>query len=240
MDISRIKSNIRAMLNLAADDASTPAEKEQAMRRVTELMDRHNLSEEDLADADGILDSLDNVQVGYTKVDLGVRQCLWMSALCVWVERLLGTVKTYSVRSEDRKSVHCVFYGVYQDCEIAAEIYFEVRDFIETACGTRYGGTKRGDGYNYCMGFVAGLQQQLEKLRSINPQLTEQRNALIVKRNEIVTKKHALAKRWANENGLKLHHQNNKVRIRKPDAFSNGFDDGSRYSVNTDRRKKLT
>ena len=223
------------MLNLAADEAASPAEKEQAMRRVTKLMDEHNLREEDLADADGILDSLDNIEVGHAKVDLGIKACAWMSALCVWTERLLGTVKTYVIRSG--KQTNCVFYGVLSDCQIAAEIYFEARDFIETACGTKYGGCKRGDGYSYCMGFITGLQEQLKRAQTVNAPM---KNALVVKRNAIVVKKQALAERWKQDQNLKLCSRSQRVHIRNDVAFLNGIIDGSRYSVNTDRRKKLT
>jgi hypothetical protein len=235
MDISKIKSNIRAMLNLAADAACSPNEKEQAMRKVTQLMDEYNLREEDVADADGILDSLDNVEVGKAKVDVGKQECSWMRGLCNFVELLLGTVQSYSVR--EKEGTRCIFYGVLADCEIAAEIYYETRDFIETACGTKYeGSTRRGDGFSYCLGFVAGLTDQLEKVKSATAPAS---TALVVKRNAIVAKKQDLATQWIKDQGVKLRSVRPRVSI-KEDPFANGFKDGARHGVNPDRRKKLT
>jgi len=236
MNLDRIKSTIRAMLNLAADSDATDGEKQNAMRKVTEMMDQNNLREEDLADADGVLDSLDNVEVGHAKVDLGLRMCHWQSALCVWVERLLGTIKTYAVKQQD--GAHCIFYGVLSDCEIATEIYYEVRNYIETECLKQYGGTKRGDGYSYCLGFVTGLQEQLKRAKAADVPPTK--NALVVQRNAIVVKKQSLAERYAKDNKLKLYKQTKRAKVSNNDAFANGFENGSKYSVNTDRRKKLT
>lgn len=236
MDLSKIKSNIRAMLNLAGDSASTPAEKEQAMRRVTKLMDEYNLSEEDLPDADGIIDSLDKMEPGCAKVDVGKKMCVWMSALCVFVERLIGTIRVHSVRVEG--GVNCVFYGVEADCQIAAEIFFEVRDYIETAAGTKgYGGTKRGSGYSYCLGFVTGLQEQLKKAQTVTAPVTG--NALMVMRNAIVVKKLAVAKRYADRLKLKTSNRTHRSRGRSDEDFAKGVMDGMRHNVNTDRRKKI-
>jgi len=237
MNLDRIKSTIRAMLNLAANEAATQGEKDNAMRKVSALMDEHNLREEDLADADGVLDSLDNVEVGKAVVNVGARTCYWMATLCIFVQNLLGTVKSYTVKSTDRKSMTCVFYGVLADCQIAAEIYYETRDFIETACGTKYGGTRRGDGYSYCVGFVSGLNEQLAKIKAASaPPIS---NALVVARNAIVVKKHDIAKRWADDQGLKLRSHTRRTHI-SGDPFADGLHDGSRYNVNLDRRKKIT
>lgn len=236
MDISQAKRFIRGMLDLAANEAASPSEKEQAMRRVTKLMDEHNLSEADLPDADGILDSLDNIEPGFARVDVGKKQCMWMSALCVFVERLLGTIKTHSVRTKE--GVNCVFYGFKADCDIAAEIYFEVRDYMECAAGTKgYSGTKRGDGYSYCIGFATGLQEQLKRAQVVTGPVST--NALVVKRNEIVVKKQSLATRYANALGIKSKQQKSRYRGQNTDAFANGFHDGLKHGVNTDRRKKL-
>lgn len=238
MNLDRIKSTIRAMLNLAADEAATDGEKQNAMRHVTRLMDDNNLCEEDLADADGILDSLDNVEVGKAKVEVGRKQCYWMRTLCTFIERLLGTVKSYGVREPG--GMTCVFYGVLTDCEIAAEIYYETRDFIETACGTKYGGTRKGDGYSYCVGFVAGLMDQLDRIKATSAPPTS--NALVVARNAIVVKKHDLAKRWIDDQGIKLSSSSSSSRRTRvnPDPYDHGFEDGTKHGVNTDRRKKLT
>lgn len=239
MNLDRIKSTVRAMLNLAADDAATQGEKDNAMRHVQRLMEENNLREEDLPSADGVLESLDNIAVGKAKVNLGAKTCTWMAVLGVFVQNLLGTIKCYSVKSKEQKGVvDLIFYGVLHDCEIAAEVFNETRAVIEREALKRYGGTKRGDGFSYCLGFVGGLAHQLEKVRATDAPPTA--NALVVARNAIVVKKNALADRWAADNGLRLRTHGAKTRIKSRDAFDQGFDDGQRHSVNPDRRKKLT
>ncbi len=238
MNLDRIKSTVRAMLNLAADDGATQGEKDNAMAFVQRLMEENNLREEDLADADGVLDSLDNVEVGKANVNLGPKTCTWMAILCMFVQNLLGTVKSYSVKTKDKKGVDCIFYGVLSDCQIAAEIFFETRAIIEREALKRYGGTKRGDGFSYCLGFVTGLNQQLEKVKAANAPPTS--NALVVARNAIVVKKNSLAERWAADQGLRLRNHKAKTVVRNRGAFEQGVDDGTNHSVNTDRRKKLT
>ncbi len=237
MNLDRLKSTIRAMMNLAANEAATQGEKDNAMRMVTQLMEDNNLSETDLGDADGVLDSLDNVEVGKAVVNVGARTCFWMATLCSFVQELLGTVKTYTVKSADRKSSTCVFYGVLHDCEIAAEIYNETRIFIEKSCLSKYGGTMRGDGYSYCVGFVSALNDQLRKFKAANAPVTP--NALVVARNAIVVKKNDLATRWEKEQGLKLRNTRSRASFSR-DPYEDGFSDGSKHSVNKDRRKKLT
>lgn len=237
MDIEAIKSTVRAMLSKTAPNSGcTDAEKDEAMRQVTKWMDQYNLREEDLADADGVLESLNNAETGKTTVNVGVRTSYWMVGLCVFIQDILGTVKSYVVKSADKKSTNCVFYGVLADCEIAAEIYSETRDYIETAAATKYGGYKLGEGRSYCVGFVAGLAEQLERIKAANATTS---SALTVARNAIVLKKHDIAVQWAADRGLKLKSYKPQTRI-KPSAFDDGFEDGVHHSVNKDRRKKLT
>lgn len=238
MNLDRIKSTVRAMLNLAADDAASQGEKDNAMKHVQRLMEENNLREEDLADADGVLDSLDNVEVGKAAVNLGPKTCTWMAILCVFVQDLLGTVKTYSVKTADRKGVDCIFYGVLHDCQIAAEIFYETRAVIEREALSRYGGTKRGDGFSYCLGFVTGLSDHLSKVKATNAPPTS--NALVVARNAIVVKKNALAEKWQADQGLKLCSRKVRTTVGSRSAYDEGFDDGKNHSVNSDRRKKLT
>jgi hypothetical protein len=237
MNLDKVKSNIRAMLALMADDAASDGEKTNAMRHVTRLMEQYNLSDEDLVEADSILDSLDNVAVGQQSINCGPQLCSWYSALARFVQDLLDkTVKAACIRDHATKQVSIVFYGILADCEIAAGIFHEVRGIIDELARAKYGKSKRGDGYRYCMGFVGGLQGQLKRVKDSTPTNS---TALVIARNAIVIKKQEIANRWSDDNGLKLKSMA-KPRVQRDEAFNQGWHDGLHHNVNTDRRKKLT
>lgn len=236
MNLDKIKSSIRAMLNLASNHAASQGEKDNAMTHVQRLMEEHNLREEDLADADGLLDSLDNVAAGKYKINMGKRQCMWHASLAMFVKELLATVEAYCVKNKSSNTVDIVFYGVMSDCEIAAEIFIEVRDMIDLTARKKYGGAKKGDGYRYSMGFTGGLQEQLRRLQAIRPSSS---TALVVARHAIVVRKQAIAKKVVTDEGPGTF-QKQSTRTPHDDAYVEGWDTGLHHTVNPDRRKKLT
>jgi hypothetical protein len=264
MNIERAKATIRQLLNLAGDGAAAQGEIDNAMRFAAKLMEQHQLRDEDLSEADDVIINLERAEMGSASQATGTTTlATWEGQAAMFVCQLVGGVKCYREHASvvrnaagivqmDAKGNPLVrpkitFYGVAEDVEIARQVYGELLVTIAAMARLKWGGVYRGDGREYCDGFVSGLMSQLKNDRAEAKQLasTSGGTALVAieTRGAIVERKEAMADDWIKKTfGVKLgagrrggggrtHYNGN--------ARADGRNDGAKHSPNTDRHKKL-
>lgn len=257
MSNEKIASRVRKLLAIAGDEGASEQEIQNAMNFANRLIEQHHLSEDDLSDEVDPVKDLENAELGKYASFIGKKCFRWESLLAQFVADFVGC-RVYrnntivQARRHDRvlfdsegqpyegKSFH--FYGVAEDCLIAAEIYDELRQLICSMAVLRYGGMYKGDGGKYSEGFVAGLRSQMNTARDKTAQEATGTGLIVVqKRNEIMKVKQALAVRYLREEGLRLSSSQGSRGARGSySAYNRGFSDGQNTSVNGTRRKKLT
>ena len=103
MDLEKIKDDIRCMLNLAADDAAAEGEIENALRFAKRLMDRHNLSEDDL-DADPEI-ALEEAEFARQRVNGdSSKLATWEKMLAAHICNVIGGIDYYSDTAKDARN----------------------------------------------------------------------------------------------------------------------------------------
>ena len=179
MNLERVKSNIRAMLNLANDSAAAQGEIDNALRFVKKLMEEHQLSEDDIGDDNTIdiedkLINLERAEMGTSEMYFnGGKLSDWETSAASFVCELVGGVKYYwtgrqpylvdGVRQFKKRNGRLiqrrkiVFYGIAEDTNIAQQVYAELTTTIAAMAKIKWGGVFRGAGRSYCEGFVSGL-----------------------------------------------------------------------------------
>lgn len=261
MDLEKTKDTIRQLLKLAADDAATQGEIENAMRFANKLMEKHQLSEEDLGQLDHKFDELDpkNATVGESGAFMcGNRKIDWEGFLARFVCDWVGGLGCYTTGSKfpfrkngiaqldkngDVQYRHrVVFYGVAEDAELAREIYEECSFVISTMAILRFGGVAKTHGREYCNGFVSALWEKVNHERNKQRQLAHQSgtgNALLVidARKEIVRRKTELAAAYKKQN-LRLRSAGRSYGRYISDARELGRSDGAAYNPSQPTRRK--
>ena len=211
MDIDKVKSNIRAMLNLANDPAAAKGEIDNAMRFVTKLMDQHQLSDEDLSEVDDKLLELERKEMGKQSAYFnGCKLSEWESSAARLCCDLVGGVKYYVTHKQVYRvngivQLHpismfkgqqrggnpitkptVVFYGIAEDVEIARQIFAELTMTIASMAKLKWGGVFRKDGREYCEGFVSGMWDKLWKERKEQDNTAKLSNTATTKSTALV------------------------------------------------------
>jgi hypothetical protein len=257
-----IKSKIMKLLDISKDDAASEEEVENALAIAQKLMQRHHLSEEDLArepeDQYAEIESAEKCE-GFSWV--GSKMHRWESTLGHAVESIVGGVKHYhrskqekttpsglTVRTEKGNAVEAcslAFYGLAEDVAIACRIYDEVREAIIALARIRHGSVFRGDGAAYAEGFTYGLYCKAVEANKA-PRITQSSDSraltLVARRQDLITRKGDAAKQWlSNVRGIKLRTGRTRkgTRTGSTSAYVQGKSDGERYSVDASRRSKL-
>lgn len=184
MDLERIKKNIRALLDVGADESLLEGETENALRFARRLMLKHNVGEGDLEEARGadqIQADAESVEYGYANAGTtGAGITGWESSLGYCVCRLFGTVQFYrsggkhlarsatgavlfSGVGRQKYTGQFVFYGPADDARAAAELFEEWRVTVAALGRLKFGGALRGEGRSYCEGFTAGIAEMQRK-----------------------------------------------------------------------------
>jgi hypothetical protein len=263
MDVERAKATIRKLLNLANDESAAKGEIENAMRFAARLMEQHQLSDDDLSEVDSLLFDLERAEMLQQSQQLGgAKVSAWEQHAASFVCKLVGGVEHYAdepvvvrnpagiVQLDDngRPLMRSViwFYGIAEDVEIARQVFAEVIVTIAAMARLKWGGVYRGDGREYCEGFVDGLHTQLRddavETRRIAQQAGGTALLAMESRQAIVEKKRTLAQNWLrNTCGVKLSSRSfGGASYCNDNARQDGHRDGERHAPNSERRRKLT
>lgn len=269
MDRDKVISNIKAMLNLANNEAASQGEIDNAMRFVARLMEQHQLSDDDINAVDNKLLDLERAEMAHQQCYYnGHKLSEWEGSVASYVCELVGGVKCY-VNAEQPYRVNGIvqyhpkpyshkpmlkpivtFYGVAEDAEIARLLFAEITTTIATMAKLKWGAIFRGNGREYCTGFAQGLWTKLYRDRDVQRQkaltASSGSTALVAIDNRalIVKKKEELAVAYREETlGIKkLRKGSNFSGNRKGshEARAEGREDGQRHNVEATRRKKLS
>lgn len=245
--IDNIKAKVGKMLSLAGDQSASQGEIKNALTMATSMMAKYNLTREDIDNSKE--NPIEEVQYGKrTAFSLSKKTFNWESQLVMFIARFVGTVKVYrdggihmnrknGMVVTDEKgnpvmSKSFVFYGCDDDCEIAVELFDELKIAIQMAAIIRFGSWAKGDGGAYCEGFVSGLREthtkEVLKLKS-----DSQTNAMILvsETNQLAILKQA--ETWlAKEQGVKLSKgQGSSGASGSSTARNEGRADGSSYGL---------
>lgn len=252
----RIKRRIRSLLNLAAGDAATEGEIDNAMRMAAQLMDEHHLTEADIAAAK--LESDRSQPMGTADaVAVGARFSAWESSLAWAVVGLVGSVNHYVARDAEAKigtfaapkSGRGVrFYGPAEDCQLAADLFAEWAHVIATLATGKYGGCFRGDGAMYAMGFARQLLNRARETEKSRERISTDATKAIVHAvsgslAQVLSEKRESGRKWlAESKGVKLVQGGRRsgYSAGSHDAYAAGKSDGSRAEFSVSRRSKLT
>lgn len=254
MNLERIKDTIRKMLDLAKDDAATEGEIRNALNFAQKLMDQHNLSEEDLPDADNRLLEIERAECGQFNAFTGSEKvAMWERYLASFISKLTNVPNflhhgTETVRKNGlvqlgddgnaRRARRYVFYGITEDAQFATQLYEELQITLATLARLKYGSVYRNSGRDYCEGFTEGLHSQLEQVQEVPSACT----ALVVKRNEIVEAKQRRAAEFIESKGIRLRKKSQRsgATSRDYEARESGRNDGSNYTVSNVRHKRIS
>lgn len=264
-----VKSQIKTLLNIAANDAASEAEIDNALAIAARMMARHHLSEEDLID-DPLKQQQDAINAPKTKQDVynNTNVSTWEGMLAGTVVKIVGGVGYYHRQKHYKttpagiicrdqagkaiKSGSIVFYGSEEDVALSIRLYNEVRTAVIALAHMKYGGAFRGDGCAYAEGFVDGLRKKEQDRRLAEEDEARRDIAggngstgmiLIQRRNDLISKKETAARNWLASpagGGIKLSMSSRSGSGASRDARGEGRSDGSRYNASAARLKKLT
>ncbi len=262
-DMQKVKDRIRQLLNVAANDAATDGEIDNALRIAQGEMARHHLSETDLVTepAEQWAD-IDSAEKGEARAIVGSKKYYWECLLAQFCQQFVGGVKIYASNSTDnidriagsrivrwddngeiRKGKAFVFYGVAEDAELAKDLFDELRATIITMARLTWGGAFKGDGGTYCEGFVAGLNTKLKKAEA-RQRLESQGNStgmiLVERRADLIKRKQQAAELYLREKGVKLGSGGRMGGSNGSEqAYNEGKADGQASDVGVNRTKKI-
>jgi len=267
-DLTKIKDNIRAMLNLARNDGAADGEIQNAMNFATKLMNQHNLSEEDLGSVDEKIIDLENAELGKAaSFSEGKNRSAWEAHLGHFVCEFVGGVKFYmqfnrpvkdhlglaelTSNGRQRYGVEYTFYGLHEDALIAKTVYDEMVITVAAMGRLKYGSVFRGDGRNYCEGFIVGMYERLEEANRLEASTAASQvklgfnaNALMVidQRALVVKKKAELPAKYLAEKGVYVRKRASRIGYGQynGDARDAGITDGKKAQVSGARSKRLS
>lgn len=257
-----ILRKIKKALAIAQDDAASEGEIQAAMNAVQKMMDRHHLTEEDLAHepADDYK-KVDEADFNQFCAWVGSKVFTWEKSLAHFVSKFVGVPHyldpelriarqhgtgflVLDANDNHQKVKSFVFYGVAEDAMIAVEIYNELRTIIRTLAYGKYESAYKGDGGVYSEGFVCGLQSQMKeqnKTRRIAAESSPTGMVLIARQDDLVKYKESKSKDWLlKTKGIKLRKGSGSSGARGSiDAFGDGRKDGQNTDVSRTRARKI-
>lgn len=270
MSKERVIERIRKLLTLAGDTSATQGEIENAMRFAQRLMAEHEIAEHE-AQAQGGEDRVDPRAPirtdDYTRRTVpggSERAATWEGWLGSYLADLVGGIGVYinkregATRRENGIGVRVVgycFYGDPEACELAADLWAELRETIATSAVMGYGGCYRGEGRAYAEGFVLGLIEKLREERAAErrgeakalPDPTGQSTAIVPLRPDqraaldlVHKRKKDAASHWLKTScGIKLGGGGSAGGKHYAGAHAAGMRDGRSQTVTANRRRKL-
>jgi hypothetical protein len=257
VNTDQIKKTVADLLRLAENDAAAEGEVENAIRFARRLMDAHHLSEEECR-LDPHAAAAQKEIMGEQTIYGSVRTlAFWEQTLASFVELLVGSVGVYRTSKQivrqnniiqfdeaGEPQVKCglVFYGPVEDINLACDLFDSLHQTIATVARLKYGGALRGDGRNYCEGFVVGLNTKLKEVKR-QDLIQQESRALIVRSTEIAKATKERAKLWLQENKdwkLRKSQKRQAGSAYNANAFQDGITDGKNINPKVNRKAKIT
>lgn len=261
-NIEAIKDRIRKLLKTAKDDAATEGEIDNAIRFARSLLDKHHLSEEELADEPANhyarVDAADKSRFFAT---VSSRFYSWESALARFISNLTGAPSycesnTRTARSADGRAKlnesdepyegkSFAFYGVAEDARMAVDLFYEIWWTVRSMARLKFGQCYRGDGGMYAEGFVDGLSDKLEEQQGQEKKEAISSNntrglILIERRNDLIQYKEQSARTWLKGIGVNLYAGSRRSGANGSfGAYGEGRTDGQRTNVKKFTTPKL-
>lgn len=182
MDITKIKEQVRKLMDLAGDDAALQThEAENALAFARRLMLKHNIDEAELASAKTPHEQAADEQyadaAGYSTF---TRIMPWENVLATAIADLIGTTGVYirgivtkktehgtldfDAKGKEQQRTQLVFYGPQDDARDARDLFAEWSMVIFAMARMKYGQAIRGDGRAYAAGFARSLWDKVQKL----------------------------------------------------------------------------
>jgi hypothetical protein len=256
------KKKIRKLLSIAADDAASEHEIQNAVSHARKMMAEYHLTDDDLAtgpedqerDAENAPKDRADCWIGSKAYTWETILAHFVSALCgcPWYEtakRLKKTAAGIVARDGAGREIRAksvVFYGIAEDVRIARETYDELRIAVIALARLKWGGCFRGDGAAYAEGFCRGLQDQLDRENAETKRVavsTGDSRALVLieRRGALIRRKADIARRWLRtEHGINLRTTSGRGGSNgSGDARADGRADGRRYNTSAARRLKI-
>lgn len=246
MSVERVKDTIRKLLDLAANDAASEGEVNNAIRFARKLMMQHQLSEDDCREQTETPEAkvLRAQCARFDGQGASAKRSYWEGRLAEFCCKFVGGVGVYSqagykrtpagiVQYDDEGKplsvMHYQFYGIAEDAVFAKRTFDDLSTLVASMARLKWGGVFRGPGREYCEGFVEGLFKQIQQAES--EQEASESRALVARRDALVVAKEARARDWLARQGVKL----TPVRIGgggwDPEARRDGENDGRRTQV---------
>ena len=173
-----VKDQIRKILSIAADDAASEQEVQNALAIAAQAhgpspLIRRGLTDQPAGSGTGRTHSTkgeaeatrgqrENAEVGKGTGPNSGGDCRRGGLLLPRIAALT-TAAGLSVRDGRGKQIKAsavVFYGIAEDVETAIRLWHELRLAISALARLRYGSVARGDGAAYAEGFVAGVEEK--------------------------------------------------------------------------------
>lgn|SRR3990167_3905755 len=253
----KIVGRIKALLSKTGDNGASDAESQTAMNIAASLMEKHHLTEEDLAHepADDY-SKVDQANFNEQRSFVGSVSFAWENYLASFVSEFVGCPSYYDkVKRPVRKNgfvqfkndeplygASMVFYGIPEDAAIACEIYDELRMLIASMAVGRFGKVYRGDGAAYSEGFVSGLRTKLKESKNLEMQTATTSTSMILihRRADLVKYKEKKATEWLEKTkGWKLSKGYCAGSGASRRARGEGYVDGQNTDVTATRRRKI-
>lgn len=259
--LEEAKNKIRKLMNLAADDAATEGEINNALEFARRLALRHNIDESELDPSKTCHEVAADAEYDQMKsYSHFVRLTRWESYLSQAIAELVGTIGAYVAGQEYAKTPHgtvefdkkgqpkkrtaVAFYGPVADVQDALELYDEWRTTIIAMARMRYSTAVRHEGRSYAEGFSSELFRKVKKLAKQNPQQLQDSEctALAVSNGlSLMKAKKKEAKEWlSREKGVKLRSRGGGPGGEfHGEAFSQGRRDGAAANFSRDVTRKI-
>lgn len=242
------RKSIAAMLATAGDSGATDGERETAMGHALHYMQKYGFTASDF-EKDGEFDFA-TAQFTKKRVVLPAKRTpFWMDQLCRFISNFVGGVFYYdALVKPGEKGRSIAWYGPEEQVMSAVEINIRLGATIKKKAQFAYNGWQRGRGADYCLGFVRGLETQLQSqiiaLEYENKNLPPawQKPGLICQNNALILK----LQNWANdrlssEYNIKLQNVRTSGGSRNLDgqAFENGKREGASHDSHKATQAKI-
>jgi hypothetical protein len=176
----------------------------------------------------------------------------WEVDLTGFVEQFVGSVSRYftgrkQVEGKERLKYGkpiaksgMYFYGIAEEVELALDLYENLHTTILSTARMKFWNASRGEGRDYCTGFVRGLFDKLAEAKRLDSQDSTTRG-LIVQSGLIAKGKQDRGKNWLEKvKKIKLRQgSRNYTGTSDYSAYAEGREDGKRVNPSIDRKNKL-
>lgn len=244
----RAVDRVRKLLNLAKGDGAAEGEIRNAMKAASDLIAEYQIEQIELEAAKETVETT-NYAKDFTSFGVS-RGAPWMSTLANAVALAVGSVQVYVSREPVKKGVFgreeiesgVVFYGPDSEVILAKEIFQEWLLVIATISVGRYGGSFRGEGREYAIGFATSLYEIAKDLykHKAEAALPGATSTAIIPVEAALARKREEASSWLRSQGIILEKSERYCSIRSgSEAYSQGRSDGRSSGFGVSRTKSL-